>query len=142
MAGKDVPGKPEFTAIHQGLRYQFVSDKERQVFLANPAKFAAAATSKEPASAKIASNAIVTVKGKSACAGCEHGVAPIGAPDELGLAVNAPDGRVYVVEDAHKLYPDVYEKRYDGLPLQVSGTVLKTDGQITWIKPKSLKVVN
>ncbi len=142
MAGKDVPGKPEFTAIHQGLRYQFVSDKERQVFLANPAKFAAAATSKEPASAKIASNAIVTVKGKSACAGCEHGVAPIGAPDELGLAVNAPDGRVYVVEDAHKLYPDVYEKRYDGLPLQVSGTVLKTDGQITWIKPKALKFVN
>ena len=142
MAGKDVPGKPRFTAVHQGLRYQFVSDKERQVFLANPAKFAADTTSKEPASAKIASSAVITVKGKSACAGCEHGVAPIGAPDELGLAVNGRDGKVYVIEDTHKLYPNVYEKRYDGLPLQVSGTVLKTDGKITWIKPKSLKVVN
>ena len=51
-------------------------------------------------------------------------------------------GKVYVVEDAHRLYPNVYEKRYDGLPLQVSGIVLKTKGEITWIKPKAIEVLN
>ncbi len=139
MAGKDVPGKPEFTAIHRGLRYQFVSDKERRVFLAQPEKFVGSTTSDEQAPA---SNSVVTVKGKSACAGCEHGVAPIGAPDELGLAVNSPDGRVYVIEDAHKMYPNIYERRYDGLPLQFSGTVLKDNGVITWIKPQALEILN
>ena len=63
--------------------------------------------------------------GKSGCAGCDHGVSPIGAPDELGLAVNAADGKVYVVENAHKLFPKVYEERFAGLPLEVSGKVLK-----------------
>ncbi|MCH7728480.1 MAG: YHS domain-containing protein [Planctomycetes bacterium] len=141
MAGKDVPGRPEFTAIHQGLRYQFVSERERRIFAANPTKFVGVATSNAQASARDGSNNVVTIKGKSACAGCEHGVAPIGAPDELGLAVNAPDGRVYVVEDAHKKYPRIYERRYDGLPLELSGTVLKTDGNITWIKPQTLRVL-
>ena len=141
MAGKDVPGKREFTAIHKGLRYQFVSDKERRVFLANPAKFVGAKTRNTPASAKTGGNSVVTITGKSACAGCEHGVAPIGAPDELGLAVNAPGGKVYVVEDAHKKYPNIYAKRYDGLPLQVTGTVVKTSGKFTWIKPQTLRVL-
>ncbi len=142
MAGKDVPGKPEFTAIHRGLRYQFVSDRERRIFLENPEKFVTNTPSNTQATTSTANNSVVTVTGKSTCAGCEHGVAPIGAPDELGLAVNAPHGKVYVVEDAHTKYPNIYERRYDGLPLQLSGTVLKTSGRITWIKPKSLKVVN
>ena len=142
MAGKDVPGKPEFTAIHQGLRFQFVSDKERRIFLGNPAKFVTNTPSNAQATTSTADISVVTVTGKSACAGCEHGVAPIGAPEELGLAVNAPDGKVYVVEDAHKKYPNIYKRRYDGLPLQLSGTVLKADGKITWIKPQALKILN
>ncbi len=142
MAGKDVPGKPEFTAIHQGLRYQFPSDKERQAFLSDPAKFVGKQTSAKRVSARQPASETITIKGKSTCAGCEHGVVPIGAPDELGLAVNAADGKVYVVEDAHKLYPDVYKGRFDGLPLEVSGTVLKRSGKIAWIKPTQLKVLN
>ena len=58
------------------------------------------------------------------------------------MAVNAPDGKVYVVEGAHKKYPNIYKRRYDGLPLQLSGTVLKADGKITWIKPQALKILN
>ncbi len=37
---KEVPGKSEFTVVHHGLRYLFPSAKERQVFLAEPDKFA------------------------------------------------------------------------------------------------------
>ncbi len=48
--------------------------------------------------------------------------------DTLGLAVNTNDGEVYVIEDAHELYPKVYEKRYDGLSIQISGKVLKRKG--------------
>ncbi len=138
-ANKDVPGKPEFTAIHQGLRYQFPSDKQRNMFLANPAKYAV-----KPLVPKQLANAaakLITVQGKSGCAGCDHGVHPIGAGKTLGLAVNAPDGKVYVVEDAHELYPNVYEKRFDELSLQVSGKVLKHDGKFTWIQPSELKVL-
>lgn len=67
---------------------------------------------------------------------------PIDAPDQLGLAVKAKDGTVYVVENAHKLYPQVYENRFEGLPLAVTGKVIKRDGKITWIQPTTLKVVN
>ena len=136
---KDVPGKPEFTGIHQGLRYQFPSDKQRKMFLANTAKYTV-----KPAVHKQAKHAAakpITVKGKSGCAGCDYGVHPIGAPKMLGLAVNAPDGKVYVIEDAHELYPKVYEKRFDELPLQVSGKVLKRNGKFTWIQPSELKVL-
>ncbi|MBI3464694.1 MAG: hypothetical protein HY000_16810 [Planctomycetes bacterium] len=83
----------------------------------------------------------MTVQGKSGCAGCDHGVVPIGSPNELGLAVNAADGQVYVVEDAHKLYPKVYEQRFEGLALEVTGKVLKRSGKIVWIQPSQLKVV-
>ncbi|WP_417735879.1 hypothetical protein [Rosistilla oblonga] len=37
---QDVPGKPEIATVHQGLRYLFPSDEQRQMFLANPAKYA------------------------------------------------------------------------------------------------------
>lgn len=139
---KEVPGKPEVTAIHQGLRYQFPADKQRKMFLAKPAKYAVKPTGgKQTSNSKAATN-LVTVTGRSGCAGCDHGVVPIGAKDTLGLAVNTPDGKVYVVEDAHKLYPDVYQKRFGGLQLQVTGKVLKRNGKIAWIQPSRLKVLN
>jgi YHS domain-containing protein len=34
-----VPGKPEFTAIYGGLRYQFPAEKQREMFFANPQKY-------------------------------------------------------------------------------------------------------
>ena len=67
---------------------------------------------------------------------------PVGSPDKLGLAINAKDGTVYVVEDAHKLYPKIYTDRFEGVPLTVTGRVLKRDGKIAWIQPTDLKVIN
>lgn len=34
-------GSPEVFSIHNGMRYQFASDKQRQMFLANPSKYTA-----------------------------------------------------------------------------------------------------
>ncbi|GAB4133726.1 hypothetical protein [Thermopirellula anaerolimosa] len=42
---QDVPGRPEFTVIHKGLRYLFASAAQRDAFLANPAKYEVPATS-------------------------------------------------------------------------------------------------
>ena len=139
---KDVPGKPEIAVVHQGLRYLFPAEKQLEMFLANPDKYAVKQDANKQSSTRTARTQLVTVKGKSGCAGCDHGVVPIGSPDELGLAVNAKDGTVYVVEDAHKLYPKVYEARFEGLPLAVTGKVLKRDGKIAWIQPTDLKVIN
>lgn len=36
---QSVPGKPEFSTTHGGMRYQFPSDKQRNMFIANPAKY-------------------------------------------------------------------------------------------------------
>jgi hypothetical protein len=49
---------------------------------------------------------------------------------------------VYVIENAHKLYPHVYEDRFEGLPLEVTGHVIKRDGKTAWIQPTNLKVIN
>ena len=139
---KDVPGKPEIAAYYQGMRYLFPSDKQRSMFLSNPAKYAATPARTTQTSFKAATQQMVTFVGKSGCAGCDYGVKPIGAPDELGLAVKTADGRVYVVENAHTLYAKIYEGRFDGLSLEVSGQVLKREGNIVWVQPASLKVVN
>jgi YHS domain-containing protein len=139
---KEAPGKPEIAVVHDGLRYLFPSDKQRREFLANPGKYAVQPVAQKQASAAGRDAKFVTIMGKSGCAGCDYGVTPIGAPDELGLAVSTADGNVYVVEDAHKLYRQVYENRFEELSLKVSGKVLKHEGKITWIQPKQLEVLN
>ncbi len=142
VTGKDVPGKPEFTARYNGLRYQFPADKERQVFLENPAKFVGGDTSKKTSSLAPAGSStaakLVSIVGVTSCAACEHGVHPIGAPDELGLAIKGSDGRVYVVEDAHKLYSDIYQNRFDGLTVELKGTPIQTKEKIVWVRPQSV----
>ena len=138
----DVSSKPEIAVVHQGLRYLFPSAKHRKMFLDNPEKYAVKPSVHKQASARKAGAQLVTIEGKSGCAGCDHGVVPIGSPDKLGLAINAKDGTVYVVEDAHKLYPKVYVDRFEGLPLTVTGRVLKRKGKIAWIQPTDLKVIN
>ncbi len=134
MMKKDVPGKAEFTAIHHGFRYLFPSDKERKMFLAEPAKF-------EDKSLAGTQQASVTVSGKTACAGCEFGVTPLGAPEELGLAVTAADGSVFVIEDAHKRWPSIYEGRFSGKTVKFTGKVLQRRGKIAWVQAEELSAI-
>ena len=140
-AGKDVPGKPEFTAIHNGLRYLFPSDKERQMFLASPADFAttpvATRTTLKPAATQL-----VSVEGRSGCAACEFRVHPLNDPDQLGLAVKSDDGSIYVVEGAHAKYAQIYKERFDLIRLSVTGKAIKKNGNVTWIEPQSISRVN
>ncbi len=142
---KRVPGKAEFSEVHRGLRYLFPSAAIQGEFRKDPARYAAAAAKADGKSAKAndgpAGKELLTVTGKTACAGCEYGVTPLQSPDELGLAVNLPDGKVIVVEQAHKLYANVYENRFAGQQVRVSGHVLKQEGRFTWIEPTALTVV-
>jgi YHS domain-containing protein len=143
-ANKRVAGKPDFTEIRDGLRYQFVSDREQAAFRKDPARYVAPASKpaamESPHSQRPAGNALLTAIGKTTCAGCEHGVKTIQNPEELGLAVNTDDGKVVIVERAHKLYPSIYENRYSGQRVRVSGRVIKQQGRITWIEPTELMV--
>lgn len=152
-AGKNVPGSEEFTEIHNGLRFLFPSAAEQAEFRRQPEQYAkhgmmkkdtAAARRATPTSAVAAkaSRNMITVAGRSGCAACEHGVTPLTSPDELGLAVNTKDGRVVVIEDAHRLYPDIYASRFEGRPLEVEGMIVKTEGRVSWLKPSALRVVN
>ncbi len=141
---KHVAGKPEFTEIKDGFRYQFVSAREQAAFRKDPAHYVGPArvpkAMESPTSQRAKANDLLTVMGKTACAGCEHGVAPIQNPEELGLAVDTDDGRVVIVEQAHKLYRSAYKNRYDGEQVRVSGRVIKQQGRFTWIEPTELMV--
>jgi YHS domain-containing protein len=142
---KRVAGKPEFTEIKDGFRYQFVSAREQEAFRMDPAAYIPPASKptsmmQSPQSQRPAENGSLTVTGKTTCAGCEHGIRTIHNPEELGLAVNTDDGRVVIVEQAHKLYRDAYANRYDGQRVRVSGLVVKQQGRFTWIEPTELMV--
>jgi YHS domain-containing protein len=142
---KRVAGKPEFAEIKDGLRYLFVSARKQAAFRKDPGAYVAPASTRtsmmeSPQSQRPAGNGSLTVMGKTTCAGCEHGVKTTQNPEELGLAVNTDDGRVVIVEQAHKLYRDAYEHRYDGQRVRVSGRVLKQQGRVTWIEPTELMV--
>ena len=141
---KRVAGKPEFAEIKDGFRYLFPSAREQAAFREDPAAYVAPASLRnamEPkTSQRPAGNGSLTVMGKTTCAGCEHGVKTIENPEELGLAVNTDDGRVVIVEQAHKLYRNAYEHRYDGQQVRVSGRVIKQQGRFTWIEPTELIV--
>ena len=135
MMKKEMPGKAEFTSVHKGQRYFFPSAKERTMFDADPASFV-------PKDMKIGlAPAIkveaVAVTGKTACAGCAYGVRPITDSDSLGIAV-INGGTVYVVEGGEKSYPDLFKARFEGLPVQLKGTVKKRDGKFVWVVPTSL----
>ncbi len=143
-ANKHVAGKPEFTEIKDGLRYLFVSAREQAAFRKDPAPYVAPASKPNAMESKTsqrpAGNGSLTVMGTTTCAACEHGVKTIQNPEELGLAVNTADGRVVIVEQAHKLYPSAYKNRYDGQHVRVGGRVIKQQGRFTWIEPTDLMV--
>lgn len=144
-AGKDVDGEERFTQVHEGFRYLFPSDRERKAFAASPAKYVSSnsrmnkQSTMQDSGKKAMSTSMIRIEGKTACAACEFGVTPIGAPEELGLAVTTANGKVYVIEDSHTRWPRLYEDRYDGKLVKVSGNVIKTDGNITWVSPSELK---
>jgi len=144
-AKKHVAGKAEFTEIYKGFRYQFPSAKEQAEFRKDPGRYAAAGSGSNGKSAQTnagrAAKGTLTVTGKTACAGCEFGVTPIQNPDELGLAVNTNDGKVVIVEQAHRLYGSVYKDRFSGQQVRVSGRVVRQDGRFTWIEPSALTVL-
>lgn len=145
--GKHVPGNAKHTVIHDGFRYLFPSAAEAAMFRKTPSRFVATVKSMQKksmikTSMQATTNHGVRIAGRSGCAGCEFGVTPLSAPDELGLAIVGSDGRVTVVEDAHKQYPGIYKDRFDGNQLVVEGTVIKTAGRITWVRPTALRVIN
>jgi YHS domain-containing protein len=142
---KRVPGKPEFTEIRDGFRYLFPSAREQAEFRKDPARYAVGAVKQQTKASeegpRPAAKDLLTVTGTTTCAGCEHGVTPIQNPEELGLAVNTEDGKVVIVEKAHKLYARAYKDRYAGQEVRVSGHVLKQKGRFTWIEPTELTVL-
>jgi YHS domain-containing protein len=139
--GKHMPGSTDFTVIHNGLRYLFPSDNEANVFRNSPEEFTSKLKMMDKMGKKSMSNGVRLV-GRSGCAACEFGVTPLASPDELGLAVVGKDGSVTVIEDAHQNYPQIYEDRFQNKKLAVEGKILKTQGNISWLKPSSLTVIN
>ena len=139
--GKMVPGDPDHTVVHDGMRYQFPSAKEAAMFAASPARFVLMVSAKQPVR-RMASPASTTVSftGRAGCAACEHGVHPIGSPSELGYAINTADGRVVIVEGVHEADRAAYDARFDGGPATVVGEVIKTQGKFTWVRPVALDV--
>lgn len=141
---KEVRGKRQYSTQHCGLRYFFPSEQQKLAFLRNPARYvkqlkSSQKTSPAKSTTTTRTTSTVSVSGRTGCAACEHGVHPIGAPDELGLAVIDGSGHVFVVEDAHRLYPNLYKNRFDGHSVQLVGEVVKETSKATWVKVRSLK---
>lgn len=141
--GKHVAGSPEHTVIHEGLRYQFPSNNEADMFRQSPGQFVSNASMKDSTSMNMnMSDQGVRLVGRSGCAACEFGVTPVSAPEELGLAVVGNDGSVTVIEGAHRNYPEIYRDRFQNKQIAVEGKIVKTQGKISWLEPSSLKVIN
>src|SRR5271157_6078886 len=77
-ANKHVAGKPEFTEIKGGFRYQSVSAREQAAFRKDPAAYVEPASRpnamKSPTSLRPNAGRTVSVVGKTTCAGREYGV--------------------------------------------------------------------
>jgi YHS domain-containing protein len=135
MGKKDVPGKAEFASIYRGRRYLFASPKERAMFDADPQAFVGASP---PLGAQPAARpAHVSIVGKTACATCSFGVHPLEDPQSLGIAVVAGNIK-YIVEGGEKRYPAIFDARFDGLKVRLTGTVKRAEGDVVWVEPDSL----
>jgi len=166
-SGQRVAGNIRFATLKEGRLYLFQSEAEKQRFSANPAKYALASTAattvagsgascpcgsknckacQAKGGAPVGSVPVqrvrqIAIRGTTVCATCKYGVPPLGAPKTLGLAVETNDGKVYIVEDADRLYPNIYEGRFQKLPVELRGQVLQTNGKFVWVKSASVKVV-
>ncbi|MCA9040868.1 MAG: hypothetical protein KDA65_11010 [Planctomycetaceae bacterium] len=139
--GAENPGTAEFTARYKGMRYQFPNTALLEKFKENPAQYAVVdETDTETEKPSNKSAKTVSIKGRSACAGCEFRVRPTLNPEELGLAVVVSDTEIYIIENAHKEYTQIYDDRFDSIKLAVKGKVLKKEGRYTWVKPEKITV--
>ncbi|MEP3480426.1 MAG: hypothetical protein ABJZ55_14340 [Fuerstiella sp.] len=166
VANKQIAGRPEFAEFHNGMRYLFPSAAEQLMFRNNPTKFLPSAKQSNgvldvpPPNSPVATTSapmsdapqasmqksvpateqvqLVSFQGMSSCAACSHGVHPLNDPGQLGLAIKTNDGQIIVVEGAHQMAPDTYRDRFNALNLEVTGTVIKSQGNVTWIQPNSL----
>lgn len=138
--GKDVPGKSEFTAIYDGLRYQFPSKSVMKKFQANPEKYAVKKQdTQKTSSTTVPESQLVSIKGTTGCAACEYGVHPKKNPNVLGLAVKSDDGFVYVVEGAHDSHPELYKGRFQSLKVSVKGKEIARKGKVVWLEPQTIE---
>ncbi|WP_339736043.1 YHS domain-containing protein [uncultured Gimesia sp.] len=138
--GKNVPGKPEFTAIYKGMRYQFPSAAVMQKFQDNPAKYVGQKSENQSTSSTTAAaSQLVSIKGTTGCAACEYGVHPKKDPNTLGLAVKSEDGKIYVIEGAHDSHPALYKKRFESLKISVKGKQIAQQGKFIWLEPQSIE---
>lgn len=137
---KDVPGKAKFTAIYQGMRYQFPSQAVMQKFQAAPEKYVS--RFKSASGSSETDSQLVSVTGTTGCAACEFGVHPKKNPEELGLAVKSADGKIYVIEGAHDSHPKIYQSRFDGLKIKVKGKQIAAKGKFVWLDPQSVETLN
>ncbi len=149
--GKDMPGSMEHASMYKGLLYLFPGPKQKAMFNANPELYigiiadSAAKSSSGSATSNVGlqpneKTKTVKVVGKTACAGCEYGKRPITDPNSLGLAVVAGK-KVYIVEGAEKQYPKVYSNRFQELPVEVTGTVRRQQGNFVWLNPTALRKI-
>lgn len=141
-----VPGTPQFTAVHNGLRFQFPGQGELDEFQRDAAGYVKKLQDKklmsaveEPAGALAE---LITATGTTSCAACSHGVHPLRDPDQLGLAVSTPDGRLFVVEGAHAQFPQLYADRFQGKKVKVTGRVIETRGNVSWVEPQIVTALN
>ncbi|QDU05568.1 YHS domain protein [Gimesia chilikensis] len=140
--GKDVPGKAKFTAIHKGMRYQFPSEAVMQKFQASPDKYISQLKADTSTSSTTdAASQLVSVTGTTGCAACQFGVHPKQDPGELGLAVKSEDGKIYVIEGAHKSHPSLYDSRFESLKVKVKGKEIASKGNFVWLTPQSIETV-
>jgi len=135
MMKKAVPGSGAIASVYKGQRYYFPSKKERAMFDAAPAEYAVRGEKQETVSA-----ASIRVIGKTACAGCSYGIRPTTDSDSLGIAV-VTENAVYVVEGGEKRYPELFDARFDGINVELHGSVRKKQGKFVWVEPTTISRV-
>jgi len=138
LAGKQVRGSREHVSVYKGQRYLFPGSKEREMFDADPQRFAAVAAKQAAGrDRRGAAKNEVAVVGRTACAGCAYGKRPLADPESLGIAVVAGD-KVYIVERGEQLFPDIFASRFDGLKVKLAGSVKRSQGRFVWVDPEAL----
>jgi YHS domain-containing protein len=139
MMNKQVAGTREHMSVYKGLLYLFPGKKEKALFDADPAGFVVERLKAAPGAGQAPAQE-VRVIGTTACAGCAYGVRPLTDPASLGLAVVTAD-RVYVVEGAEQRFPQLYSRRFDGINVELRGSVRHRDGRFVWVEPAILSPV-
>lgn len=137
-AHRDIPGSAQYTDVFAGRRYLFPNQQTLAIFRAHPEKYAVKEEKRQIAAAPGEFETFVSVTGKSGCAVCDYGVHPRLDPGRLGFAVKSSDGKIYVIEKMHELDPKLYEDRFEGLQVTVTGTEVAREGDVIWLKAKEV----